>query len=98
MNQRDLHLDGYGIGLRASRELRSLCEQYPFRGQLRAAEECQLIEQTAIEVDPEAYQPFLQAIVSDSPYEYCTVPRGRSQFYERRRRFFYLLARKKGII
>lgn len=55
----------------------------------------ELIEQTAIEADPNIYQWLLKNITEGIAYEYLNVPMGRKQFYESRRYFFYLLAQKR---
>lgn len=54
-----------------------------------------LIEQTAMEADPDIYQWLLKNVTEGVPYEWLNVPRGRKQFYESRRYFFYLLAQKR---
>lgn len=55
----------------------------------------ELIEQTAIEADPEIYQWLLKNLTSGVPYEYMDVPKCRSDFYGSRKYFFYLLAQKR---
>ena len=62
---------------------------------LRLREENELIEQTAIEADPEIYQYLLKNVTQGIPYEYMNVPMGRRQFYECRRYFFKLLSDKR---
>jgi phosphatidylinositol kinase/protein kinase (PI-3 family) len=58
-----------------------------------------LIEQTAIEADAELYQFIIDNVAHGTPYEYlrnvCGIPCGRGKFYLARRRFFFLLAKKK---
>lgn len=54
-----------------------------------------MIEQTAIEADPEIYPYLIENVTEGNPYEYMSVPSGRRQFYESRRYFFYLLAQKR---
>ena len=61
----------------------------------RLREDVELIEQTAIEADSEIYHWILKNVTSGVPYEYMDVPRGRKQFYESRRYFFFLLAQKR---
>ena len=53
-----------------------------------------MIEQTAIEADPNLYVWILKSVTEGIPYENMDVPAGRRQFYEARRYFFYLLAQK----
>lgn len=55
----------------------------------------ELIEQTALEADPDIYQWLLRNVTSGIPYEWLNVPAGRRQFYESRRYFFYLLSQKR---
>lgn len=57
----------------------------------------ELIEQTALEVDRVNAQSLIANVTSDNmPYEYLMVVGGRRQFYEARRKFFWLLDRKLG--
>ena len=60
------------------------------------SKQCELIEQCCIEADNEIYQELLRNITEGIPYEYMTVYIGRRQFYEARRKFFWLLDKKKG--
>lgn len=62
------------------------------------AEDCRLIETTAMEAAPQVHSWILKAVTLDLTWEYLQPPMGRRQFYECRRRFFYLLALKKGMI
>ncbi|WP_024348201.1 hypothetical protein [Lacrimispora indolis] len=55
----------------------------------------ELIEQTAIEADPEIYPWLIKNVTEGVAYEYMNVPKGRKQFYESRRYFFYLLSQKR---
>jgi hypothetical protein len=66
------------------------------------AKDTELIEQTAIEADAGIYQYIILAVTQQGiNYEILRackdIPCGRRYFYIRRRQFFYLLARKKGI-
>lgn len=54
-----------------------------------------LIEDTAREADPGICSWLLKSVTEGIAYEFLDVPRGRRQFYEARRRFFYLLAQKR---
>lgn len=47
---------------------------------------------------PEIYQSLLKNVTQGIQYDYMEVPCGRRQFYERRRKFYYILAKKRGII
>lgn len=54
-----------------------------------------LIEQTAMEVDSTNYDSLLANVTSvNLPYEYLSPACGRRQFYESRRKFFFLLDKK----
>ena len=55
----------------------------------------ELIEQTAIEADPEIYHWILKNVAEGLPYEYMDVPKSRTKFYDSRRYFFYILAQKR---
>lgn len=55
----------------------------------------ELIEQTAIEADPEIYKWLMKNVTEGIPYEWLNVPMGRRKFYESRRYFFYLLSQKR---
>lgn len=59
------------------------------------ARDIELIEQTVMEVDSVNYRSLLANVTSTNlPYEYLTPACGRRQFYEDRRKFFYLLDKK----
>lgn len=55
----------------------------------------EMIEQTAIEADPDIYDWLIKSVASGVPYEYMDVPLSRTKFYDSRRYFFYLLAQKR---
>ncbi len=68
------------------------------RNELR--KKCELIEQTAIEADPDLYQWILEGVTrSYATYKYLkmckNIPCGKKMYYDRRRKFYYLLSRKK---
>ena len=54
-----------------------------------------LITETIKEADAEIAQWLFKNITEGIPYEWMDVPKGRKQFYESRRYFFYLLAQKR---
>ncbi|WP_145995747.1 hypothetical protein [Pygmaiobacter massiliensis] len=59
------------------------------------ARDIELIEQTAMEVDSVNYHSLLANVTAANlPYEYLSPACGRRQFYEDRRKFFYLLDKK----
>ena len=60
---------------------------------------CELIEQTAIEADPDIYQYIIKSVTNDYvSYKYLkqvmNIPCGKDMFYDRRRKFYYLMSRK----
>lgn len=61
---------------------------------------CELIEQTAIEADPEIYQYIIKGVTANyASYKYLrevmNIPCGKDMYYNRRRKFYWLLSRKK---
>lgn len=54
-----------------------------------------MITDTIKEADAEIYPWLFKNITEGIPYEWMDVPKGRKQFYESRRYFFYLLAQKR---
>mgnify|MGYP004729514335 FL=1 len=111
MKKRDLKLSDHNVTTKKYNELRYFCLQYgdkrrelerihgaggkeiPRVRQIK--EEIELIEQTALEADPELYKWTLKSVTEGIPYENMDVPAGRRQFYETRRYFFFLLAQKR---
>ncbi|MGI6349895.1 MAG: hypothetical protein ACOXZ0_08325 [Eubacteriales bacterium] len=65
----------------------------------RLSHDVKLIEQTAIEADNEIYQYLLMNVTNQIPYSYLRytlkMPCGKNKFYRARRKFFYLLDKKK---
>lgn len=62
---------------------------------------CQLIEQTAIEADPDIYQYILKAVTGeDVTYRYLKmimeIPCSHNTYYDRRRKFYWLLDKRKN--
>ncbi len=55
-----------------------------------------LIEQTAMETNADIYPYIINHVADGIPYEYMDVPMGRRQFYDMRKKFFFLLSQKKG--
>lgn len=61
---------------------------------------CKMIEQTVIEADPELYQYLLKAVTDENvTYRYLKmvmgIPCGKKMYYDRRRKFYWLLSQKK---
>lgn len=63
---------------------------------IKLKRDIEIIEQCAIAADAEIYQYILKSVTKDLRYEFLNVPAGRRQFYESRRKFFYLLNQKRG--
>ena len=62
---------------------------------------CKLIEDTAKEADPELWEYLLKAVTDENASythlrQVMGIPCGKNYFYEKRRKFYYLLSRKKG--
>ena len=55
-----------------------------------------MIEQAAENADKELSPYIISNVVDGIPYEYLGAPVGRRQFYQSRRKFFYILSTKKG--
>lgn len=67
------------------------------RNELRR--KCELIEQTAIEADPEIYQYILEGVTADyASYKYLScvmgIPCSKNTYYGRRKKFYWLLSKK----
>ena len=61
---------------------------------------CQLIERTAMEADSEIYPYILKAVTNEYvTYHYLKnvmdIPCGKDRYYDRRRKFYYLMSNKK---
>lgn len=66
---------------------------------MKLEEKCKIIEQTAIETDPDIYQYIIKAVTNDGvTYQYLRqvmeMPCGRKMYYDRRRKFYWLLSKK----
>lgn len=60
---------------------------------------CELIEQTAIETDADLYPYILEAVTNDwVTYTYLltakNIPCGKKTYYDRRKKFYWLLSKK----
>lgn len=83
-------------------ELKYYCYQYPEKIKQGKSTDIALIEQTAMEAGPEIYVYLLRAVTSEKSYLNLkmmqNIPCGKNYFYDRRTLFYYLLAKKKGIV
>ena len=85
-------------GIRRSGGGGSATEQLVIR-RLKLLEKCELIEQTAIEADPELHQYIIEGVTAEyASYKYLReakgIPCGKNVYYNRRRKFYWLLAQK----
>ena len=60
---------------------------------------CKLIERTALETDPDIYQYIIRAVTTEYVtynylYTVMGIPCSRNTYYDRRRKFYYLLSQK----
>lgn len=59
---------------------------------------CELIEQTAIEADPDIYQYIIEGVTKDyATFRYLSLkgmPCSQNTYYNKRRKFYYLLSKK----
>lgn len=91
---------GYGIhavvndGMPRSSQTGNPTEQAAIRNAM-LQKDVKLVEQTAIEADPEIYQWLLKNVTEGIGYDYLDVPKSRNRFYDSRKYFFYLLSQKR---
>lgn len=65
------------------------------------AKNCEMVEQTAMDADPEIYQYLIKAVTDENvTYRYLEmvmgIPCGRKMYYDRRRKFYWLLDQRKN--
>ena len=94
MSKRDLSLKKYNIGTYRYRELLYFCLQYE-EFKKNSKENAELIENTAKEAAGTLWEQLLKNVSLGIVYEHMPIPMGRKQFYEMRRRFFWLLSQRK---
>lgn len=58
-------------------------------------DDIEIVEQTALEAAPGMHKQLMKNVTEGISYEYMAVPCGRRQFYTCRRRFFFLLSKKR---
>lgn len=63
------------------------------------AKKCELIEQTVLETDKDLYQYLLKAVTTEYvTYKYLKeimgMPAGKDMYYDRRKKFYYLMSKK----
>ena len=58
-------------------------------------DDIKVIEDTAAEADTTISGYIIKNVTESIPYEYMDVPCGRRQFYQARRKFFFLLSKKR---
>lgn len=91
MSKRDLSLNKYDIDKYEYRELKYFCLRYDKLTEKNKA----LIEQAAREAACSSWRDIFKSVTEDIPYEHMQAMDGRRQFYEKRRKFFYVLSQKK---
>ena len=99
MRRYAIKLDEYNINKNRYYELAAFCRQYPEKkrsGQPAQMRDVQMIEDTARETDEIAQHAILQNVTAGIPYEQLQPYCGRRQFYEMRRKFFWLLDQRKN--
>jgi hypothetical protein len=65
----------------------------------KLSSQCKLIEETAMETDAELWEYILKGVTTEeATYTYLRqimrIPCGKNQYYQKRRKFFYLLSKK----
>lgn len=64
---------------------------------MKLERDIEIVEQCAIAADSEIYKYIIKNVTEEGmKYEFLKVPASRKKFYKARRKFFYLLDRKKG--
>ena len=98
VKKRDMKLSDYHISRARYNELKYFCMQYYEKKQkLAHAYSLPAIKSDGQpkEADEEISRWLLMNVTEGIAYEYLDVPKGRRQFYESRKYFFYLLSLKK---
>ena len=85
-------------GSRSSGESGSATEHLVIR-RMKLQEKCALIEQTAIDADPTLYPYIIEGVTTEyATYNYLKmskdIPCGKTTYYDRRRRFYWLLSQR----
>lgn len=89
---------GYSEGIKGS-STKSATEELALK-RAELSRKCKLIEQTAIEADAELYQYIIEGVTEEfASYKYLReikkIPCGKNMYYDRRKKFFWILSRKK---
>lgn len=68
---------------------------------MQLQQNCEMIEQTAIETDADIYQYLIKAVTNEKiTYRYLkeimSIPCGKDMYYDRRRKFYWLLDQRKN--
>lgn len=89
---------GYSEKIKGS-SMKSATEELAMK-RAELSKKCELIEQTAIEADPELYQYIIEGVTEEyASFRYLKqsleIPCEKDMYYNRRRRFFWLLSKKK---
>ena len=90
--------DNYGISRARYRELLNFCLQYnDWRRQAGDIyrKNIEMVEDCARQADPAIAEYLIKSVTQGIPYEWMDVPMSRKHFYLRRRKFFFLLDKRR---
>lgn len=92
---------GYSGEIKGS-SMKSVTEELAMK-RAELSKKCELIEQTAIEADPELYQYIIEGVTEEyASYKYLSatmkIPCSQNTYYERRKKFYWLLSEKNSKI
>lgn len=91
-------LPGLGDGMPRGSEVGDPTEKRAWAA-MRYLADCELIEQCALDAaEGWGYQPLMKNVTEGIPFQSLDIPCGRKKFLQIRKRFFYLLAIKKGVL
>ena len=96
-----IELDGYGTGTNLDEDVvyrsnipSDMTNRYVER-RLDCLEKMKMVEQAAIEADPDLYPYILKAVTEELSFTYLktkmNIPCGKDMYYDRFRRFFWIL-------
>ena len=96
-----IKLDGYGSGMNLDEDViyrsnipSDMTNRYVER-RLDCLEKMKMVEQAAIEADPDLYLYILKAVTEELSFTYLktkmNIPCGKDMYYDRFRRFFWIL-------
>lgn len=111
MKTYNIRLKKYDIGTYMFRELSAFCRQYDDKKHMAAwlrekdqeiaqqyQADCDMVDGAAKEASEDMYEYILRNVIKGVPFSCLNAPCGKNQFSEMRRKFFYILAKKRGMI